>query len=140
MAVKRKRRTKAEIEAEKTTNDMPDMVGLGDVIESITEVTGIKALVHFIAGEDCGCEERKQKLNKISLFKRRSPKCFEEHEFTFIDEFLKSEPKQIKPSTQKELLTIYNRVFSEKQEPTQCVSCWKDIVNKLKELHSTYAQ
>ena len=29
--------------------------GVGDIIEDITTATGIKALVHSIAGEDCGC-------------------------------------------------------------------------------------
>ena len=38
--------------------------GLGDTIEKITEATGIKAVVKAVAGEDCGCEERKAWLNK----------------------------------------------------------------------------
>ncbi len=41
--------------------------GLGDTIEQITEATGIKKLVEFVAGEDCGCEERKKKLNEMIL-------------------------------------------------------------------------
>ena len=34
--------------------------GLGDTVEKITEATGIKKAVKFIAGEDCGCNERKR--------------------------------------------------------------------------------
>ena len=30
--------------------------GLGDTIEKVTKATGIKKLVEFVAGEDCGCE------------------------------------------------------------------------------------
>ncbi len=42
--------------------------GLGDVIEKITEATGIKAVVEKVfdlAGKDCGCDKRKEKLNKL---------------------------------------------------------------------------
>tara|TARA_R110001592_G_scaffold283972_1_gene552239 strand:+ start:517 stop:672 length:156 start_codon:yes stop_codon:yes gene_type:complete len=41
--------------------------GLGDKIETITKVTGIKNVVKVIsklAGKDCGCDARKEMLNK----------------------------------------------------------------------------
>lgn len=37
--------------------------GLGDVVEQVTEATGIKKVVKAVVGDDCGCEERKRKLN-----------------------------------------------------------------------------
>ena len=37
--------------------------GLGDTIDKITTVTGIKSIVKVIA-PDCGCEERRETLNK----------------------------------------------------------------------------
>ncbi len=42
-------------------------MGLGDLIEKITTYTGIKWLTKKIFGEDCGCDERKDKLNKITI-------------------------------------------------------------------------
>ena len=42
--------------------------GLGDDIEKITKATGIKKVVDKISevtGKDCGCDERKRKLNKL---------------------------------------------------------------------------
>lgn len=39
--------------------------GLGDTIEKVTEATGIKAVVKAVVGDDCGCDERKQKLNEM---------------------------------------------------------------------------
>lgn len=39
--------------------------GLGDVVENITEATGIKKVVKAVAGDDCGCKERKIKLNEM---------------------------------------------------------------------------
>tara|TARA_R100001369_G_C3264034_1_gene158714 strand:+ start:213 stop:359 length:147 start_codon:yes stop_codon:yes gene_type:complete len=42
--------------------------GLGDVIENFTKATGIKKLVDKLPG-DCGCGERKKRLNKLFPFK-----------------------------------------------------------------------
>jgi hypothetical protein len=42
--------------------------GLGDTIEKITTATGIKAVVDKISDitkKDCGCDKRKEKLNKL---------------------------------------------------------------------------
>ena len=39
--------------------------GVGDTVEKITEKTGIKKLVKMVVGDDCGCDERKEKLNEI---------------------------------------------------------------------------
>ena len=44
--------------------------GLGDTIEKITTATGIKKVVEAVSdatGKDCGCEERKQRLNNPNL-------------------------------------------------------------------------
>ena len=56
--------------------------GAGDVIESITTATGIKAAVEFVAeafDASCGCDERKKKLNNILRFKPKN--CLNEEEF-----------------------------------------------------------
>ena len=41
---------------------------LGNFIELITTYTGIKWLVKKIGGEDCGCEDRKNKMNDVELW------------------------------------------------------------------------
>ena len=54
--------------------------GLGDTIEAITEVTGIKTVVELFSkatGIDCGCEERKEKLNNLIPY-RRNVNCLKE--------------------------------------------------------------
>jgi hypothetical protein len=49
--------------------------GLGDSIEKITKATGIKNVVETIKKvsgvEDCGCEKRKEKLNKLFPYKKK---------------------------------------------------------------------
>ena len=47
--------------------------GLGDTVEQITTATGIKAAVEMFSkatGLDCGCDERKAKLNQIFPYKK----------------------------------------------------------------------
>jgi hypothetical protein len=43
---------------------------LGTTLEKIFRITGITWLVKKIWGEDCGCEERKQKLDNIKVFRK----------------------------------------------------------------------
>jgi hypothetical protein len=41
--------------------------GFGDTVHAITKATGIEKVVKAVAGEDCGCSERKEKLNNPNL-------------------------------------------------------------------------
>ena len=52
-----------------------NMKGMGDLVERITEKTGIKAVVEKVAektGKDCGCGKRRDKLNKAMPFGGKS--------------------------------------------------------------------
>jgi len=46
----------------------PPMRGLGDLVEKVAEKTGIKKVVEKVAGKDCGCAGRRDKLNKAVPF------------------------------------------------------------------------
>ena len=46
------------------------MKGLGDLVEKVTEKTGIKKVVESVV-KDCGCKERKDKLNDLVPFKTK---------------------------------------------------------------------
>jgi len=110
--------------------------GLGDTIEQITEATGIKKLVEFVAGEDCGCEERKKKLNE--LFPYRNPKCLLEDEYNYLSETNVLCKDTLKPSEQDAILKIYNRIFGISREPTSCATCWMEIIDKMKKVYQEY--
>jgi hypothetical protein len=110
--------------------------GLGDTIEQITEATGIKKLVEFVAGEDCGCNERKKKLNE--LFPYRNTNCLTEEEYNWLNETNVLSQQTFKPSEQTQLIKIYNRVFNLRQEPTSCSSCFREIVLKMKAVLAEY--
>jgi len=110
--------------------------GLGDTIDKITTATGIKALVKFVAGEDCGCDERKEKLNE--QFKYNKPECLTEDEYIYLADFFETFNQTIKPSQQKRLLIIYNRVLRTNKKPSTCSECWKDTIKDLRKIYETY--
>lgn len=110
--------------------------GLGDSIEKITEATGIKSAVKFLAGEDCGCDQRKERLNK--LFSYRKPLCFREDEYVYLSNFFGSVKGTITYKTQLELIKIYNRVFQQNRKPTSCGSCVRTVVDELKTYYDKY--
>ena len=43
---------------------------LGTILENIFKLTGVAWLVKKIWGQDCGCDERKQKLDNIKVFRK----------------------------------------------------------------------
>ena len=47
---------------------------LGDLIEKITKITGIRWIVKKIWGDDCGCDKRKDKANKVKLWQKKTEK------------------------------------------------------------------
>ena len=112
--------------------------GLGDTVENVLKLTGISKLVNFVAGEDCGCEARKEKLN--ALFPYRTPKCLTEDEHTYLTESAVLNKQTLKPSEQDAILKIYNRIFGISREPTSCATCWLEIINKMKKVFNEYAE
>lgn len=111
--------------------------GLGDTVEKVFQATGVDKLAKWALGEDCGCQERKQKLNK--LFPYKKPECLNEEEYNYLDKFFSSKSNKVTTETQKELVTIYNRVFNEKAKTTSCGSCFlNSIYSKLEKVYKEY--
>jgi hypothetical protein len=126
---KRKRRTKAEILAAEST-------GLGDTVEKVLEVTGVANVAKWLLGEDCGCDERKAKLNE--LFPYRKPKCLERDEYDWLKEWFDKNTNVVKPSEQKTILNIHSRIFGVRNEPTSCAPCLLARVKDLEQVFKTY--
>lgn len=112
--------------------------GLGDTVAKITKATGIDKIVKFVAGEDCGCEERKEKLNK--LFPYAQPKCLSEDEYKILDNYFVKNTDTVTGEEQANFVQINNRVFSQQQTTSTCVSCVRDLVSKLKTIYNEYNQ
>ena len=112
--------------------------GLGDTVAKFTEATGIDKVVKFVAGEDCGCKERQEKLNKI--FPYKTPECLTEVEHEQLTTLLPNMRVRVKPSDQLQFLKVYNRVFKTNEQPTSCASCLNDMLRKIKVVYNEYQQ
>jgi len=56
-----------------TMKPLKRMDGLGDLVEAVTTVTGVKAATEAVAkvtGKDCGCKRRRDKMNERFPFRR----------------------------------------------------------------------
>lgn len=113
-------------------------VGLGDIVETVTKATGVKAVVTFLTGGDCGCEERKKRLNKFD-FRGRKPLCLLEGEYSFLHEFFERDPFEASPLEVQRFREIYGRVFQVNTSAIgSCDGCIRDIIKDLKNVYSTY--
>lgn len=131
------KRTKAYKEyKEWKANQEAASEGLGDTIEKITEATGIKAAVKFLAGEDCGCDERKAILNKTFSYKK--PNCLLETEYNFLSELFSRQQSVITGLEKQTLINTYNRVFNDRKKMTSCTPCLKSVYDELKKYFETY--
>lgn len=115
--------------------------GLGDTIEKITEVTGIKKVVETFSeatGIDCRCDARKEKLNALyPNFKIAN--CLDQHDYDFLKEFYST--NQLLTLTTKYILnSIYLKVFSVNLEIEGCDSCWRDYTSNLKIIFDAYTE
>lgn len=110
--------------------------GFGDTVAKFTEATGVDKLVHFIAGDDCNCKQRQEKLNKI--FPYKVPECLKEEEYNTLTNLLPNMAVRVRPSDQIEFLKVYNRVFKTNEQPTSCASCLNDMLRKIKMVYNEY--
>jgi hypothetical protein len=107
--------------------------GLGDTIENVLQATGVDKVAKFVLGKDCGCNERKAKLNE--LFPYKNPNCLTENDYEYLTLFFERNRTSILPSEQEVMLAIYNRTFNTNVGNTQCSSCWIDMITELKQIY-----
>jgi hypothetical protein len=114
-------------------------IGLGDTIEQITEATGIKKVVDTISkvtGWDCGCDKRKETLNKLIPYKKAN--CLIEEDYNYLTGLFSKYLNELTINQQYKLIEIYERVFNIRLQHSNCSSCWRDIVNELKKVYETF--
>ena len=110
--------------------------GVGDTVAKITKATGVDKLVKFIAGEDCGCDDRQVQLNKLFSYKKIN--CISEDDYSYLSDFFSSNPNKTTSEQRKRLVSIHNNVFNTNQKYTSCKPCIIGIVNKLKKYLEVY--
>ena len=108
--------------------------GLGDSIEKALKATGIDKVAKAVLGDDCGCEERRDKLNK--LFPYGKVRQFTEDELKIYEDTIsKIQGSTIKGEQQAVLVKLYNKVFNENKKPSSCSSCVQQTLSKLKKVY-----
>ena len=111
--------------------------GLGDTIEQITEATGIKKVVEVfseVTGLDCGCDARKEKLNKI--FPYRKTECLNETDYNALGIILKK--NELTPADQLIVSDIYFNVFKHRLQLSDCSSCWRGKIQEHKRVYDEH--
>jgi len=114
--------------------------GFGDTLEQITEATGIKAVVEMFSkatGLDCGCDERKEKLNKLFSY-NRNINCLTEKDYNSLTELVDPKKNTLTPEEQKVVSDIYYNVFNYRLELSSCGSCWAGKIKELKQVYDQY--
>ncbi len=109
--------------------------GVGDKIADFTKLTGIQATVKRLFGEDCGCDERQEKIN---TFFGKPVNPLNEEDYIFLDEVING-GKKITPRQQLRLKDIFEKTFNKKVK-SNCLSCSfiKTIYKPLEKLFNKY--
>lgn len=129
--------------AKKSTKTTRKSKGLGDTVEKVTEATGIKAAVEWFSeatGLDCGCDVRKEKLNKLFPYKSRVL-CLEQSEHEKLTSFFNDfDGREIKEQWQEPLARIHARIFEHKfYIPCSCSPKeWNRVLQDLKKVYKEY--
>ena len=114
--------------------------GLGDTIEAITEATGIKSVVEVFSkatGLDCGCDKRKETLNKLFPY-NSNINCLTEADYNLLTTFLDPLKNTLTPSEQLIVSDIYFNVFNYRLQLSSCGSCWKGKIDELRKVYNEY--
>jgi hypothetical protein len=107
--------------------------GLGDSIEKALKATGIDKVAKKVLGDDCGCSDRKEKLNK--MFPYNKVRQFTEDEQKIYEEVIDRTKGTITGKDQAILVKLYNKVFNANKKPSSCTSCVQQTLAKLKKVY-----
>lgn len=117
--------------------------GLGDTVEKITKATGIKKVTKAIFGDDCGCNERKEKLNELFTYKRQAQRCLEENQYKQYKMYRDTRTLNVWNEAEIHfIIKLYAHVFAIQYNPNDlCRSCsgsGKILFRLSKELDSVF--
>lgn len=115
--------------------------GLGDSLEKIIKLTGLDS---FVNGEDCGCNERKEKLNKIFPYKNKLiGRCLTEDEFVRWKFFTDNKTLDFSPEQISFICNLYATVFDKPlwvPEPNTSIKPIITMIDRLDLIYKTYGE
>jgi len=104
-----------------------EIKGLGDVVEAFTKATGIKAVVDKVSdvlGVDCGCDERRERLNNLLPRGRKQVRCMTDEEYTEYGLFMNTRKKgRLEADEVKYLMSLYTKIYNRKWAKVRCTQC-----------------
>ena len=111
--------------------------GLGDKVAAVTKATGIEKIVKTFFGEDCGCDERRQRLNK--MFSRPVKMMDEEQRKFFEDEIMTryKSGQNLAKHIGDEFYKLYEELLNKKKKRTTCTSCNKNMYIELLKIYES---
>jgi len=112
--------------------------GLGDTIQKVSEATGVEKVVKKFFGEDCGCDKRRERLNK--MFPYRDIKQMTPEQMTFFKDVLQPayrSGKNLGKNNATEFYQLYQEVFNKKMKRTNCSSCNKNMYLELLKVYES---
>ncbi len=110
--------------------------GAGDLVEKVLQVTKVDKVAKWILGEDCGCEKRKEYLNKVMPFAK--VECLNEDEYNWLHKYYNGKTSRIDSSTQDQFNVIYNRIFNKKVGRSSCPSCVAQRIKEMRKIYNEY--
>jgi len=111
--------------------------GLGDKVAAVTKATGIEKIVKTFFGDDCGCDERRERLNK--MFSRPVKMMDEEQRKFFKDEIMTryKSGQNLTKHIGDEFYKLYEELLSKKKKRTTCTSCNKNMYIELLKIYES---
>ena len=106
-----------------------DDVGVGTTLEKVFKATGISKLVEVFTpeGEDCGCSERKRRLNNSPTFNasQKPKRCMDKAMLEAYDNFVQSrEVDKWSAEESKLVFNTYEWVFALRYDTKRmCANC-----------------
>ena len=101
--------------------------GLGDVVEAFTKATGIKAIVDKVSdvlGVDCGCDDRRERLNNLLPRGRKQVRCMTDEEYVSYGEFMSTRKAgRLEADEVKYLMALYTKIYNRKWAKVRCTQC-----------------
>jgi hypothetical protein len=114
----------------------PKSKGLGDTIEKVIKATGLD---NFVNGDDCGCQQRKEYLNKIFPYRFKA-RCLTEQEYKEWSNFKEVRTLRLSSEQVSFVINLYASVFN--VTPFNCPTCSPKVIleqiDRLDKVHETY--
>jgi len=115
----------------------PKSKGLGDTIEKVIKSTGLQI---FVDGKDCGCEERKEKLNQLFPYRFKA-RCLTEQEYNEYKEFKNTITLKLSREQVNYICNLYASIFN-RQVWYPCTGCSPKplitMIDKLDKVFESY--